>query len=119
MRSKFHRLEQETFALELVNPQVPEVLGDFSLPGREEHKPSDFSPSHSSGVPLISAQQLQNASQPFYLHTSNADPHCPDNFQMLLNEVFQFGNATALQSERRNIENQLHFNLLFTLIQWL
>lgn len=47
----------------------------------------------------------------FYLHTSNADAHCPNNFQMLLNEVFQLGNATALQGERRDMENQLNFNL--------
>lgn len=38
---------------------------------------------------------------------------------MLLNEVFQLGNATALQGERRDMENQLHFNVFFTLIQWL
>lgn len=38
---------------------------------------------------------------------------------MLLNEVFQLGNATTLQGEKRDMENQLYFNLLFTLIQCL
>lgn len=36
---------------------------------------------------------------------------------MLLNEVFQLGNATTLQGERGDIENQLHFNLTFATLE--
>lgn len=113
-----HQTGTNPFALDLVNPRVLKVSGNFSLPGMEGQQ-NLFFPSLSLGVPSASAQHPKTPLSPFYLNTSNADAHCPNNFQMLLNEVFQLGNATTLQGERRDMENQLHFNLLFTLIQCL
>lgn len=69
-----------------------------------------FFPSLSSRVPLTSAQQPQNT-RSFYLHTSDADPHRTDDFQMLLNEVFQLGNTTILQGEGGGGTGKIIFNL--------
>lgn len=40
--------------------------------------------------------QAAGENHPKDLHTSDADPHRTDDFQMLLNEVFQLGNTTVL-----------------------